>query len=322
MRVILTLRDDFLVRAEQLPALRQRLAQGMELLTTPAAEDLERILLEPARRVGYHFDDETLVAEMVQAVADQPGALPLLSFTASRLWELRDVRFHTLTRRSYATLGGVGGALAHHAEDTLGKIVADDQPLVREIFRHLVTNEGTRAVLSREEAMQLLGGGTRAEGVLERIVGSRLVVASEGDGGHERIEVAHEALINAWPRLVTWRREDAEVARLRDQLRSTARQWAERGKPQGLLWRDEVLAEYRTWRKRYTGAVTEVEAEFGDNSLELRDARTAPSPDLADLGVRRACRRRRRDGAAWPRGVAQRRPRAAQRRRDDALAVR
>jgi WD40 repeat protein len=269
LRVILTLRDDFLVRAEQLPALRQRLAQGLELLTTPAPEDLERILVEPARRVGYHFEEEALVAEMVHAVAEQPGALPLLSFTASRLWELRDVRYHTLTRRSYQALGGVGGALAKHADETLAKLPADHQPLVREIFRHLVTSEGTRAVLSRDEAMQLLGGGARAESVLEQLVGSRLVVASEGEAGHERIEVAHEALINAWPRLVRWRQEDAEIVRVRDQLRATARQWAERGKPQGLLWRDEPLAEYRLWRTRYTGALTELEDEFGSESVAL-----------------------------------------------------
>jgi WD40 repeat protein len=269
LHVIVTLRDDFLVRAEQLPALRQRIAQGMELLTTPAPEDLERILIEPARRVGYRFEDASLVAEMVQAVAEQPGALPLLSFTASRLWELRDVRYHTLTRRSYQTLGGVGGALAKHADETLSKLPDDHQPLVREIFRHLVTSEGTRAILSRDEAMQLLGGGARAESVLEQLVGSRLVVASEGEAGHERIEVAHEALINAWPRLVRWRQEDAEIVRVRDQLRATARQWAERGKPQGLLWRDEPLAEYRLWRTRYSGALTELEDEFGRESVAL-----------------------------------------------------
>ncbi|HTR56413.1 MAG TPA: serine/threonine-protein kinase, partial [Kofleriaceae bacterium] len=271
LRVILTLRDDFLVRSEQLPALRQRLATGLELLSTPAADDLARVLVEPAQRVGYHFEDDELVQEMVRAVAEQPGALPLLSFTASRLWELRDVRFRALVRRAYQSLGGVGGALAKHADETLAKLPLDQQPLVREIFRHLVTSAGTRAVLSRREATQLLGGGGRAEAVLEQLVGSRLVVSSEGEGGHDRVEVAHEALIAAWPRLVAWRREDAEIVRVRDQLRATARQWGERDRPRGLLWRDDVLAEYRLWRTRYTGALTEIEDEFGRRSIELAD---------------------------------------------------
>src|SRR5688572_32568618 len=54
---------------------------------------------------------------------------------------------------------------------------------------------------------------------------------SEGEGGTERVEVVHEALLSAWPRLVTWRREDAEGARLRDQLRAAARKWHDRGRP-------------------------------------------------------------------------------------------
>ena len=56
---------------------------------------------------------------MVEAVAGAPGALALLSFTASKLWELRDRRFRQLGRKAYRSLGGVGGALAQHAEATL-----------------------------------------------------------------------------------------------------------------------------------------------------------------------------------------------------------
>jgi WD40 repeat protein len=62
---------------------------------------------------------------------------------------------------------------------------------------------------------------------------------------------------------VAWRRDDAEGARLRDQVRAAARQWDERGRPRGLLWRQEALAEYQLWRARYPGALTEVEEAFG-----------------------------------------------------------
>jgi len=86
--------------------------QGLQLLTTPAPEDLTRILVEPARRSGYKFEDEKLPAEMVAEVADQPSALALLSFTAARLWDDRDRHFRLLRRQAYQALGGVGGALA------------------------------------------------------------------------------------------------------------------------------------------------------------------------------------------------------------------
>ncbi len=267
VRVILTLRDDFLLRAEQLPGLRERLGQGLQLLGTPAPEDLRRTLTEPARRAGYDFEDPTLPAEMVAAVADQPGALALLSFTASRLWALRDRNFRQLTRTAYRQLGGVGGALAQHAEETLAGLLATEQRRVRELFRHLVTAEGTRAILTRSELTKVLGGEESAAVVVERLIAGRLLIASEGEGGEERVEIIHEALLSAWPRLVAWRREDSEGLRLRDQLRAAARQWAERGRPRGLLWRDEALAELRLWRARHPGPLTDVEEAFEKATL-------------------------------------------------------
>ena len=74
----------------------------MQLLTVPAPDDLVRTIVEPARRAGYELEDAELAPDMVAEVADQPGALALLSFTAAQLWELRDRHFKQLTRRAYA----------------------------------------------------------------------------------------------------------------------------------------------------------------------------------------------------------------------------
>ena len=267
MRVVFTLRDDFLLRAEALAPLRLRLGQALQLLTTPADAELRRILVEPLRRAGYDFDDPALPDEMVEEVAGAPGALALLSFTASKLWELRDRRFHQIGHKAYRSLGGVGGALAQHAEATLTAMHPDEQRLVREVFRHAVTAEGTRAVLTRAELEEVLGGGPHAAAVLEKLLAARLMVVSDSESGGERVEVTHEALLDAWPRLVSWRREDAEGARLRDQLRAAVRQWEERGRPSGLLWRGDALAEYRLWRERYPGSLTAGEEAFAAASL-------------------------------------------------------
>ncbi len=267
VRVVLTLRDDFLLQAEALPALRARLAPALHLLTTPGRDDLLRILSEPLRQAGYELEDPALGGDMVDSLAGARAPLALLSFTASRLWELRDRRFRHIGRKAYQSLGGVGGALAQHAETTLDAMPPDEQRLVREVFRHAVTAEGTRAVLGRAELDQILGGGPHAAAVVEKLVGARLLVASESAAGGEQIEIAHEALLDAWPRLVGWRREDAEGARLRDQLRAAARQWQERGRSTGLLWRGDALAEYRLWRARYPGSLTELENDFAAASL-------------------------------------------------------
>jgi len=267
VRVIATVRDDFLLRLESLPALRERLGPGLHLLTTPAEPELRRILVEPTRRAGYEFDDPALPDRIIEEVAGTPGALALLSFTASKLWELRDRRFHHITARAYESLGGVGGALAQHAEATLESMHAEQQRLVREVFRHAVTAEGTRAVLTRAELTEVLGSSAHAGHVIEKLLAARLLVVSDDERGGERIEVTHEALLDAWPRLVGWRREDAEGARLRDQLRAAARQWTERGRPSGLLWRGDALDEYRIWRRRVPGGLTAAEEAFAAASV-------------------------------------------------------
>ena len=270
VRVVITLRDDFLARAARVPELRARLAAGLQLVTTPLPHELLEIVTRPAARLGYDFDDPELPGRMVEEVADQRGALALLSFTAANMWELRDRHFCRLTRASYDSMGGVGGALAQHAEATIDAMSREQRALVREAFRHLVMSEGTRAALERDDLAQLLGGGDAAQSTIEALVGARLLVASEGEHGGDRIEIVHEALLDAWPRLVAWRREDAEGARLRDQLRIAARQWEQRERPRGLLWRGDALAEYALWRARYPGQLTDSERAFGDASS--RDA--------------------------------------------------
>jgi WD40 repeat protein/tRNA A-37 threonylcarbamoyl transferase component Bud32 len=262
VRIVLTLRDDFLVRAEQLAGFRHRIGPALQLLAVPQPSDLVRTLVEPALRAGYEFEDAELAAEMVAEVSEQTSALALLSFTASKLWELRDRHFRQLTRSAYRSLGGVGGALAQHAEKTLDAMSADERRMTREAFRQLVTTENTRAVLRRAELHQLLGRSDQAEVVIEKLVAARLLVASEDQRG-DTIEIVHEALLAAWPRLGEWRREEAEGARLREQLRAAARQWDERGRPKGLLWRGDALAELTGWRARHAGPLTDLETAFG-----------------------------------------------------------
>ncbi|HTR53942.1 MAG TPA: protein kinase, partial [Kofleriaceae bacterium] len=260
-RVLITLRDDFLARAMQLPALRERLTSSLFFLGTPDRTELVRILTEPLARAGYEFEDRSLPEQMVDAVATTPGALPLLSFTAQQLWDLRDRQFRQLTRRAHDALGGVAGALAQHAERTLAAMSAHEQQLARVGLGHLVTADGTRAVLSRHELQQLMNDAG-ADAIVEKLIAARLITATESDTGEARIELVHEALLVAWPRLDAWRREDAEGARMRDQVRAAARQWLQRGRPRGLLWRDDAFVELQAWRSRHAQRLTEGDEAF------------------------------------------------------------
>jgi len=206
VRVIATIRDDFLMRLDALAALRPLLSPALVLLGNPLHDDLVRILVEPARRAGYTLSDPRLAHDMVSAVARRPGALAILSFTALRLWELRDPTVRQLTRAAYDAMDGVAGALVRHAEATFDGLAADEQRLAREIFRHLVTADGARAPLSLPELQQRLAA-PRGDAVLDKLIAARLIATSEATGGAgagTQVEVIHDALLEAWPRLRRW----------------------------------------------------------------------------------------------------------------------
>ncbi|HSB37299.1 MAG TPA: protein kinase, partial [Thermoanaerobaculia bacterium] len=103
VHVLLSLRDDFLMRCHE----HQALSSVFESLTplgpmTP--EGLQRALVEPAAKRGYLFEDDALVDEMVGAVEGARGALPLLAFAVSRLWEKRSIGDKILTRGAYVEI--------------------------------------------------------------------------------------------------------------------------------------------------------------------------------------------------------------------------
>jgi hypothetical protein len=237
-------------------------------LEQPDAEGLHRALVEPARRLGFAYEDESLAGEMIAEVEGERGALPLLAFAVARLWERRDNSRHVLTRQAFQDIGGVGGALARHAETTLKAIGDERIPIVRELCRNLVTAECTRAVREWNELLSVFDERHRqpATEVLQLLIDARLLTSFEeetveGDG-RRRVEVVHETLLSSWPRLVRWQTQDADAAQLRDQLRQAAKTWDEHDRTDDLLWTGSAYREYAMWRERYPGGLTETEENF------------------------------------------------------------
>ncbi len=259
VHVLLALRDDFLFHCQKHDALSPVFSELTPLGTlSPSA--LRRALVQPALACGYRFEDEALVEEMISEVSHERGVLPLLAFAASRLWEKRDRERGLLTREAYQEIGRVGGALARHAEETLEKIGTERTPLVRELLRNLVTSQGTRASREVEELLSIFPKEDErkaAEEVLRELVAARLLTSYETS-----VEIIHESLLSAWPRLVQWRNQDEGGALLRDQLRQAAHIWEERGRADDLLWTGSSFREYELWKERYPGSLTTLEEDF------------------------------------------------------------
>jgi len=290
--VLLSMRDDFLLRCRDHEPL-EPIFSDLTALPTLAGSALRRALVQPAAKCGYRFEDDELVDEMLADVEGERGALPLLAFAAARVWEERDRENGLLMRQSYNDIGGVAGALARHAESTIDRIGHENLPVVRELFRNLVTAEGTRAVREWDDLLSIFRDSrseSQAEEVLRALIDARLLtsyeVREEDKAPTRRIEIIHESLLANWPRLVGWQTQDADSARMRDELRQAARSWEEHGRHEDRLWTGTAFREYQVWRERYPGGLTETEEAFGSAM------------------TRHANRRRRRRRAAIAAGVA------------------
>jgi WD40 repeat protein len=273
VHVLLSLRDDFLMSCRHHEALVPIFSELTAMLP-PTGAALRRALVQPALKCGYRFEDEALVDEMLAEVEGERGALPLLAFAVARLWERRDRDQGLLTRQAYEDIGGVGGALAQHAEATLDRIGRERQSIVRETFRNLVTAQGTRAAREMEELLSVFEHQDAARRVLRELIDARLLTSFEATGeGREdveqhRLEIIHESLLSNWPRLVRWQAQDAEGALLHDQLLQAAQLWEERDRPTDLLWAGTSFREYELWRERYPGGLTSTEEAFAQAMVD------------------------------------------------------
>lgn len=322
VHVLLSLRDDFLFPCHEHAALADVFAELTPLGPLRGAA-LERALVEPARRAGFEFEDAALPRDMLSAVEGERGALPLLAFAAARLWERRDRARKVLTRDAYEEIGGVAGALAQHAEAALERIGPERGPIAREVFRSLATAQGTRAVSDREELLSTFPDRHEAWEVVRQLVDARLLTSYEVDGreggaNHHRVEIVHESLLKAWPRLVRWQAQDAEGALLRDQLRQAAHLWDEKGRTPDLLWTGTAEREFELWRERYPGRLTAVESEFARAMIERERRRKRARRLFAVCAVAAALLAATVTGLLWLRSEAARGRAVAESRRAEA----
>ncbi len=264
VRVVFTVRDDFAGVLESIDGLRGQVEPFV--LGPPSREALRRIVIEPARRHGAVIE-AGLVDELVDAVVDRAGALPLLSFTAARLWAGRELATRTLTRAALAAIGGVAGALATYADEVYATLDRAQQEVVRQLFARLVAADGTRVPHPRAELAGLDRGGV----VIDRLAAARLLVIGDGGergAGGEVVEIVHECLAERWPRLTRWRQEDAAEQAILADLRQASRRWHEQGRTDDLLWRGVALADLQRLRAA-AAALTDRERAFSDASIGL-----------------------------------------------------
>ena len=226
-RFLSTARSDFLTRLSALPALGPELGAALYLLRPLTEEGLRQAIEGPARAADFRFVPETLVDDLVAAARVGPGALPLVQFAVTELWQRRDPVRRVIDGSALLALGGVGGALARHADEAIAQLPPPQRRAAEQILRLLVTAQGTRARRTRAD----FPPGADVSGALEALVAARILTSGDpqgsvaGGSAAATYELAHEALIQSWEQLRAWVGQDEQKRALLQRLERAAEEW-------------------------------------------------------------------------------------------------
>ena len=234
--VVLTLRGrqlDAVATGETAAAMQA----GLVLVAPMTAEQVRAAITAP----GAAFE-RGLVERLVADAGVEPGSLPLLEFTLDRLWERRELGM--LTNAGYDELGGVAGAVARYADRAYER----DPARARRLLVLLAGPDDDGVFRRRPLRLADLPAGLRP--ALDRLVAARLVVAGPGAGGEPVAELAHEALIRAWPRLREWLEQDRDFRTWLEEVRRGARSWRAADREPDALLRGAALVTASQWTER------------------------------------------------------------------------
>ena len=197
-------------------------------------------------------------------VAGEPGALPLLSHALAETYERREGP--VLTAAGYRTVGGVQGAVARAADQVVDALPPEGLKAARELFLRLVIPTDTGDPIRQRVPHADLAVDAATASVLDALVASRLVITDQGT-----VEVAHEAVCRAWPRLHDWLDEDRDGIRIHQHLSRSAQEWEHSGREPSELYRNPRLAAALEWAAGDV-ELNPTELAFLDASAAQRDA--------------------------------------------------
>ncbi len=335
LRVVVTLRADFYDRPLAHPGLAELMRLRSETVVPLTPEEFERAISGPVDRVGV-VAERALVAEMVADVSDRPGALPLLQYALTELFERR--RGGALTLEAYREIDGIAGALARRAEDLYEGLSETEREAAKQMFLRLVVpGEGrgdARRLVPRSELVNLQVPREAMHRVIE-VFGRHRLLSFDRDPTNRgpTVEVAHEALLGSWDRLRIWIDEARDDLRHHRRLAAAAADWEASGRDQSFLLRGTRLEQLQTWQGSTGLVLSRDEQEYLGASGRQRDQERAEERARSDRVralERRSLRRLRALVAALTAAaliaagltaVAINRTGEAERRRDEATVI-
>ncbi|MFC0844134.1 helix-turn-helix domain-containing protein [Streptomyces noboritoensis] len=264
--VVLGIRADFYSRCLDHPELLRAAQDNQFAVGAMSREELVEAITAPALAARLALEPgltELLLRDLGVAPGTghhttyDPGALPLLSHALLSTWQQRTDSH--LTVAGYQLTGGIHGAVATTAERVYTRLDPPARQAARQLLLRLIRvgedGTDTRRRVDRDRLVDQSGG--RAPDIVEALAAARLLTLDD-----TTVEITHEALLRAWPRLRDWLAEDRQGLRALDQLAEAADAWEALQHDPGTLFRGTRLALVGEWAAVHRDALSEREERF------------------------------------------------------------
>ncbi|PJF20968.1 MAG: hypothetical protein CUN56_13480, partial [Phototrophicales bacterium] len=218
VRVILTLRADYYDRPLLYAEFGDLLRKNTTVVLPLAPDELRQAITRPAEQVGLQVEP-TLVDAIIKDVAAQPGALPLVQYAMTELFEQR--QDNTLKLATYEAIGGISGALAQRASELYEELNPNQQKQARQLFLRLITVDDAGRVFRRRALWDEIR--PRAE-LVDLFTRYRLLITDRDSLTRmPTVEVAHEAILTEWAQLKSWIDDNQLIIKRHQALSAAAR---------------------------------------------------------------------------------------------------
>ena len=278
-RVVITMRADFWGDCAPYSKLKEAMLAHQELVAPMTVDELRRAIEQQAEAVGLVYE-AGLAGTILDDVTKEPGAMPLLQHGLLLLWKRRHGRW--LRSSEYRESGGVRKAIANTVDQIYLDLSSIEQGRMQSVMLRLtqLDTESSPGVEHRDtrrrvEINDLIPAGEHRSETVElvrRLADARLVVTGINPlSNKEEVEVAHEALIQHWPRLREWLEGDRIGLRLAEEIRVAARQWRLKPQRDRLIHRGERLDEALALREANHYSFNKDEIDYLNACRKQRD---------------------------------------------------
>ncbi len=247
--LLFAMRSDFVSNCAAYPQLNALLNQQFVQIGAMRPDELVSAIAQPALRAGLRIDPD-LIAQIINDMGGEPGALPLMQFALKDLFDSEQAKggIVALTLDDYLARGGIRKSLERHADDVFAGLNEKEQVLARSVFSGLIEigpgNQETRRTALFDELIPSGSTAVEVRALVQKLADARLVTTDE-QAGKDTVTISHEKLIDAWPWLQKLVDQNREAIALQNEIATNAKEWDEHQRDPSYLYLGARLANAR-----------------------------------------------------------------------------